>query len=262
MANDKKTAEDKKGFHLSPVTYTLIIGLMFFLFGFGVATVLNNINAQNDTEKTQEMLDNAVATVVAEMPSVQEFAAAAGSGEPAEPERYPIDADDDPYLGAEDAPILIVEFSDFKCGYCGRFVNDTLNPLIEKYGDQIRFVYRDFPILTDISYKAALASECAHDQDKFWEYHDLIFENQSALDENMLFDFADQLELNTELFQTCLNEEVHRDEVSADFQAARDIGASGTPTFLVNGKKLVGAQPLNVFSQLIDEELALLTEGE
>ncbi len=98
-----------------------------------------------------------------------------------------VSADDDPALGADDAPVTIIEFSDFQCPYCARFDVETLPQILSNYGDRVRFVYRDFPLTSmhDYALKAAEASECAHEQGKFWEYYDLLFKNQTALTQQL-----------------------------------------------------------------------------
>ena len=98
-----------------------------------------------------------------------------------------VSADDDPALGADDAPVTIIEFSDFQCPYCARFSTETLPQIIQNYGDRVRFVYRDFPLtnLHDYAVKAAEASECAHEQGKYWEYYELLFKNQTALTQQL-----------------------------------------------------------------------------
>ena len=172
--------------------------------------------------------------------------------------------DDDPFLGAADAPVKIVEFSDFQCGFCARFATQTLPLLNERYGDLIQFVYRDYPIFGDASVFAALATECANDQGKFWEYHNLIFENQAS-DEKLPLDlvtmtgWAERLELDVEEWNTCLESDDTFNEIVFDYQTGAGQGITGTPTFWVNGVKLVGAQPYEIFIQVIDE--ALVAEG-
>ncbi len=175
---------------------------------------------------------------------------------PGEGPRRDVSVDDDPAIGSVDAPIVIVEFSDFRCPYCGRFAMTTLEPLMAEYGDYIHFVYRDFAVLGPESVTAALASECADDQEAFWAYHDLLFANQQNLGRDAYIEFAQRLELDVETFTACLDDEIHRDEVQADTVAAQELGATGTPAFYINGRFVSGAQPLEVFARIIEEELA------
>lgn len=170
----------------------------------------------------------------------------------------PVSPDDDPALGSPDAPVLIVEFSDFQCFYCARFANETLGPILDTYGDSVRLVYRDFPLssIHPQAEKSAEAAQCAHQQGKFWEYHDLLFENQQALDIGSLKVYAQQLGLDSEAFDDCLDSGHFATEVEQDLTDGVNYGVTATPTFFVNGRLVRGAQPLSVFQALIDEELA------
>jgi len=168
--------------------------------------------------------------------------------------------DDDPFLGDEDAPLTIVEFSDFQCPFCGRFRDQTLDQIEEEYIDtgKVKFVYRDFPLssIHPFAQKAAEASECADDQDKFWEYHDVLFENQRSLDTGSLKKYAVDLGLDTSEFNTCLDSGKHADEVTKDLNDAQRAGGRGTPFFIVGSTPLSGAQPFSAFQAAIEAELA------
>lgn len=168
-----------------------------------------------------------------------------------------VSLDDDPSMGNPDAPVVVVEFSDFQCPYCGRFQQDTFKQIMDTYGDDILFVYRDFP-LSSIHPRAeasAEAAECADDQGAFWDYHDLLFANQTALDNDSLISYAEQLDLDVDTFTECLTSGEKADEVQADFNDGRSYGVTGTPTFFINGVRVVGAQPFASFEQVIDQEL-------
>ncbi|MAG18296.1 MAG: hypothetical protein CL944_02380 [Candidatus Diapherotrites archaeon] len=167
--------------------------------------------------------------------------------------------DDDEFEGNADAPITIVEFSDFECPFCGRFYTDTLGQLREKYVEtgKVKIIFRDFPLsFHPEATPAAEASECAADQGKFWEFHDLIFENQTTMSAASYKQWAADLGLDTEQFNSCVDDGTHAAEVRADFAAGQAAGVSGTPTFFINGQKVVGAQPFSVFEQIIEAELA------
>lgn len=176
-----------------------------------------------------------------------------------------VDVDDDMGLGNPDAPVQILEFSDFQCPYCRKFYNDTFAQLKENYIDKglVYFVYRDFPLeIHPDAQSAAEAAECAADQNKGWEMHDLIFEGQDALGSGTvdipvgsLKSYADQLDLETTTFNECLDSGQYADEVAADIQDALQYGVSATPTFFINGHILVGAQPYSTFSTMIDKLL-------
>lgn len=130
--------------------------------------------------------------------------------------------------------------------------------VLDKYEGEVRVVYRDFP-LTSIhadALPAALAAECAHEQGKFWEYHDLIFANQDQLDEVSLRGYAAQVGLDTASFDECLSSQKYLEEIQKDYSDGITYGVTATPSFFVNGMLVKGAQPLEVFSQVIDQELA------
>ena len=174
----------------------------------------------------------------------------------------PIDAsvDDDPSLGKEDAPVTIVEFSDFQCPFCGRFEKDTFGKIKEEYIDtgKVKLVFRDFPLTSIHPYaqKAAEASECADEQGKFWKYHDKLFENQEALTVDDLKKYADDLNLNNDKFEKCLDNGDMEKEVQNDIDDGTKYSVTGTPAFFINGVILEGAQPFENFKKIIDEELA------
>lgn len=170
--------------------------------------------------------------------------------------RFEIPIDDEPYLGPEDAPIVIVEFSDFNCGFCRRFHDETFNEIMDSYPDQIRFVYRDFPITSAESFVAAQAAQCAYEQGEFWEYHDLLFSGQMPLGIGAYETYATELGLDSEELLNCVDSERYAEEVSEDASFASNLGVTGTPTFFINGVPLVGAQPFSRFAQVIEQELA------
>ena len=174
-------------------------------------------------------------------------------------QRYDVPVDDDPALGAADAPITIIEFSDFECPYCTRFHQETFALLLENYGDQIRFVYRDFP-LTSIhleAFPAAEAANCAREQGEYWAYHDKLFTGgPQALGADNYIAYATELGLDLEQFQECVASRRYQEEVQADLDYALALGVQSTPTFFVNGIAVVGAQPYDVFAELIENELA------
>lgn len=204
---------------------------------------------------TREVMDDdepSVAATSRASPATQQIV-----GQPTVPAVVDVSVDDDPARGPEDAAVTIIEFSDFQCPYCGRFFQQTLPQLMAQYGDRIRFVYRDFPLdqIHPFARGAAIAAECADDQGKFWEYHDLLFSNQQALSGADLKSYADRLGLDTEAFAACVDDSRYNDEVNADLRDGLQAGVTGTPTFFINGRRVVGAQPLQTFQAIIDELL-------
>ena len=159
--------------------------------------------------------------------------------------------------GSAKAPVTIVEFSDFLCPFCKR-VQPTLGEIATRYGDKVRLVFRDFPIeqLHPGARKAAEAARCAGDQGKFWPYHDLLFEKASRGSADDLKAYARQAGLDGVTFESCLSSGKHAGAVQKDFDAGAQLGINGTPAFFVNGRAIVGAQPLEAFVQVIEDELS------
>jgi protein-disulfide isomerase len=177
----------------------------------------------------------------------------------AELPRYDVPvSEEDPSLGAADAPIVLIEFADFECPFCQRHAQQTHARLLAEYGDQIRFIYKDFPLssLHPNAYSAALAGQCAHEQGKFWEYHDLLFSGRLGLGREAYDAYAEEAGLDAAAFAACLDEDRYAEAVQADYDFALQLGVSSTPTFFVNGVAVVGAQDFALFAQIIDYELA------
>ena len=165
-----------------------------------------------------------------------------------------VSADDDPSWGPADATVTIIEFGDFQCPYCGQFATQTLPQIKQAYEGNIRFVFRDFP-LHENSGKAAEAADCASEQGKYWEYHDKLFSNQSALDVASLKSYASQLGLDTTAFDQCLDSNKYAQEVEKDEQDGGSYGVGGTPAFFINGELVSGALPFADFKAAIDAAL-------
>lgn len=161
-----------------------------------------------------------------------------------------------PSKGPDKAPVIIVEFSDFECPYCGR-AEQTIAEVVRAYPDKVRLVYRDFPLpMHPNAPKAAEAAHCAEDQGKYWEMHAKLFANQKALDVNSLKGYAKDLKLDQAKFDKCLDSGEKAKVVEEGHKAGGDLGVTGTPAFFVNGMLVSGAQPFEAFKSLIDEELA------
>jgi protein-disulfide isomerase len=175
-----------------------------------------------------------------------------------EPPRLQVENDGDPAKGPAAAPVTIVEFSDFQCPFCSR-VLPTLKKIEETYGDKVRIVFRDLPLLQlhPNAAKAAEAGQCANEQGKFWEMHDKMFANQQALAVADLKKYAAELGLKSEDFDQCLDSNKNEAEWKKDSEDAQKYGLSGTPGFFINGRMLDGARPYEMFAQIIDEELDL-----
>jgi protein-disulfide isomerase len=168
--------------------------------------------------------------------------------------------------GDATAPITIVEFSDFQCPFCRRAADQVLPQLVRDYVDtgKATLIYKHTAFLGLESSWAAVAAECAADQNRFWDFHNLLFsrqngENQGAFNKDKLLSFAKELDLDLAKFEPCLNNEQTLARVQADTQEGRQAGVTGTPTFFINGQKLAGAQSYDRFRAVID---SLLTTSQ
>lgn len=221
-----------------------LVGSIFPLKGGGVTALGNNAAAPQGQDP------NAAAPQAPAAPNPEEVLKSLDMG------HFPV-------KGQEDAPVTIVEFSDFECPFCGRFYADTLSQIVTEYIDtgKAKLYYRHYPLsFHPNATPLALASECANDQGKFWEMHDIIFEataagTSSTATADTMKQWAVDLGLNADTFNNCLDNKTHQDKVDEDFEAGGAVGVSGTPTFYINGKQLVGAQPFSAFKAIIDEEL-------
>jgi protein-disulfide isomerase len=170
-----------------------------------------------------------------------------------------VSAEDAPFKGPVNAPITIVEFSDFQCSYCKRVVH-ILDQVLERYPNKVKLAFRDFPIanIHPHAQKAAEAAHCAAEQGKFWEFHDLLFEQQDTIPTTNFAEQAKTLGLDAASFQTCIDSRKYQAKVEGNYAAGVKAGVSGTPAFFINGRLLSGAQPLEAFKAVIDEELERL----
>ena len=170
--------------------------------------------------------------------------------------RIEVKSEGHPELGPKNAPVTIVEFSDFQCPFCGR-AEPTLKQVREKYGDKVRLVYLDFPLgIHEHAMDGASAGRCAGEQGKFWPFHDQMFSDQSKLTPADLKADAKKLGLDGAKFDACFDKAKFKSEIESDMAQGKDLGVDGTPAFFINGRPLTGAQPFPKFESTIDEELA------
>ncbi len=166
-------------------------------------------------------------------------------------------------LGSQEARLSLVEYADFQCPFCGLFARNTKDDLIDKYVKTglVRLEYKHFPIVGEESLWAAHASECAAEQGRFWDYHDKLFksqagENKGAFSKSNLKAFAAEIGLQEDSFNTCMDSGKYLEAIKSDFDEGSRLGARATPTFFLNGNKIIeGAQPFQVFETAINNEL-------
>jgi protein-disulfide isomerase len=170
-------------------------------------------------------------------------------------------------IGQENAPVVMVEYSDFQCRFCGQFREESFPGIFENYIEtgKVLFIYRHYTILGPPSFRAAKASLCANEHGQFWPYHDYLFANQDesdsgAFSSSRLELFAEDIGLDVDSFRACLIDDRMDGQIDADFGAARDAGAESTPTFIINGKLIRGAQGYNVFVDEIEAALAAVDD--
>ncbi len=167
-----------------------------------------------------------------------------------------------PTLGETSAPVELVMWGDFQCPFCKRFEQQTLPELRRRYVDtgQVKFVWRDFEHYGEESHSAAVAAHCAGEQSKFWQYHDILYQEQRGINQGTfvranLQRYAAQLQLDAASFNVCLDSGSYDAVTAADFRAGRSQDVNGTPAFFINGDLVVGAQPTETFASLIDSKL-------
>jgi protein-disulfide isomerase len=171
--------------------------------------------------------------------------------------RYTVNTEGSPAIGPETAAVTMVEFSDFQCPFCAR-VGPTLTQIKEQYGDDVRIVFKHLPLSMHAKAPAAhAAAEAASRQDKFWEMHDKIFANQREMSPEKYVEYATELGLDVERFERDVASAEVKKRIDADTTEAARLGATGTPSFYVNGLFVSGAKPFEAFKEIIDEELAL-----
>lgn len=215
-----------------------------------------------------QVLENSGASAQTQEPASNGNAAA----QPPQPEKGIASVDGDPVLGNADAPVTIIEFSDYECPFCKRHFDETLPQLVKEYVDtgKVKIVYRDFPLSfhDPMATKEAVAANCAREQGgdkKYFEFHDEIFKrtisNGNGLNDEKIQTIAKDLGLNTSKFTSCLSNQAQADEVKKDLADAAKAGGTGTPTFIIgkstsngeiDGDLVVGAQPFAAFQAIID----------
>lgn len=224
----------------------LVVGLVLGSTGTVVAArIIGGSNTRGASGTTRTITTGSAPTEAGAVPSAA--AAEISVGE------------NDHVRGNPDARVLLVEYSDFECPFCQRH-HPTMQSILQKYGDQVAWVYKHFPLsFHPQAMPAALASECAAEQGKFWEFADAVFERQEDMKTRgaqFFNDLAGQLGLNSDQFKTCFDSQKYQAKVNADMAEGQANGATGTPATFVNGILISGAVPQAQLEQVIDRELA------
>jgi len=239
------------------------IAVATFFGGYSIGTL-----DDSNSSVTQEELKAIISEIEIKTTPIQKTQIPT---QPTAPQIFQVSLDDDPVKGNPNAPVTVVEYSDFQCPFCSRFFQETLPLIQENYIDtgKIKFVYKDLPLdsLHPNARAAHIAAECADEQGKFWEYHDALFEKQpqwgnlatSEL-QNTFTEFATDMGLQAASFESCMQSPNIADEVNKDILEAASFGATGTPTFFIGNEndgfiKIIGAQPFVVFQSVIDSQL-------
>lgn len=244
----------KISFRDTPINAYLVGALVIFAFLLGMLTnkviYLEKVTKGNTTTTT----------------TADAGAQVAQPTEPTPPPVVDVEVGNLPIKGDENAKVTIVEFSDFQCPFCKSFIDDTYQQLDEQYikTGKVKFAFRHYPltVIHPNAPKAAEAAECANEQDKFWEYHDVLFKNQetwspqsSTTFADSLTDYAGQVGLDTVQFRSCLDSGKYKQKVDDDLTAGQAIQVGGTPAFFINGKRVTGAVPFADLQKTIEEEL-------
>jgi len=245
----------------------MLVGFLALLISGGAGLAETGANDPGVLRQELDAVKTDLETIKKQLGEIQkQLASRPAAAAPAGP--VTMSVGDGPALGSADAPITIVEFSDYQCPFCKKHAVNTLGTLKTNYIDtgKVRYMFRDFPLDSIHPYarKASEAAHCAGDQAKFWNMHDVMFQNQGALMLDNLKGFARDMKLNVEIFNACLDEGKYAKRVETDVAAGSAVGITGTPGFFIGRTKpdgtmvatfLKGAQPAAAFSQVIDRLL-------
>ena len=259
LGNTEKISVKKSTFNGLVIGLIVIVGVAAFFAGSYTSTLNSNQVSQEDLEEMMAKLE--LKMLQNRLPSEQ-----------AKPP-VKISADDDPIIGNPDAPITIIEFSDFQCPFCARFHVQTLPSIYEEYIDQgkVKLVFRDFPIqsIHPNALAASVAAECANDQGKFKEMHDRLFDEQNEWNKletssalSLFSNYATEMQIKQDTFSSCITSGKYLDEIRKDLEDGRNYGVSGTPGFFIGNDEigyveLKGAQPFDSFKKVIDAQLGI-----
>ena len=259
LGNTEKISVKKSTFNGLVIGLIVIVGIAAFFAGSYTSTLNSNQVSQEDLEEMMAKLE--LKMLQNRLPSEQ-----------AKPP-IKISADDDPIIGNPDAPITIIEFSDFQCPFCARFYVQTFPSIYEEYIDQgkVKLVFRDFPIqsIHPNALAASVAAECANEQGKFKEMHDRLFDEQNEWNKletssalSLFNNYAAEIQIKQDTFSSCIASGKYLDEIRKDLEDGRNYGVSGTPGFFIGNDEigyveLKGAQPFDSFKKVIDAQLGI-----
>lgn len=257
--NSQTVSVKKSTFNGMIIGIIIVVGIAAFFAG----SYISGLNSNHVSEKE---LEDAIAKLELKLLQKQ-----LPTQQPNSPVK--ISVDNDPTIGDPNAPITIIEFSDFQCPFCARFYVQTLPLILDEYISEgkVKLVFRDFPIqsIHPNALPAAVAAECANDQGKFKEMHNVIFENQNQWNKQetvnalaLFSQYANEIQLDQETFDSCLTSGKHIEEIRNDLEDGRNYGVSGTPGFFIGNDEigyveLKGAQPFESFKKVIDAQLGI-----
>lgn len=272
MAKTKKTAKKATTQHISAsvkptkhntlliLTLVLVVFQLIVLFG-----ILFNFESKlNDSTEKLSIIESKVNAIDGFfVENVQGYNSGAGTAGAKVGTTTPTDIDivDEPTIGNVDAPVTIIEFSDYECPFCGKWHSESYENLKKDYIDTglVKLVFKDFPLsFHDRATPTAIAANCVQAQlgnELYFEYHNTLFSNQQVLTDSNLKSWAVELGVDANQFDTCVADPTMTTEVQEDFAEGASLGVSGTPSFFINGNLVVGAQPYSVIKQAIDAEL-------
>lgn len=249
------------------------VGVAAFFAGLSMPVLNQDPITMNDLDDAVRLLENKIDTLATDLQDLEDVMLTDPNAETAQ-EQIVITADDDPVLGSEDAPIVIIEFSDFQCPFCAKFHAETLPLIKENYIDtgKVKLVYRDFPIqnIHPNAMAAAVAAECADEQGMFWEYHDTLFESMSQWKDlsvdaaiSQFKAYASDMGTDRTLFDDCIDTGEYINEVAGDYTDGVAYGITGTPAFFLGNDQIgyhhmSGAKPYNEFQFVIEQLLSIV----
>lgn len=223
-------------------------GKMLFTFGLVAGIALSSVIGDMNLSAGNARANNDADTVDA--------GSGTGTGTAPAGKLAEVTEDDHVRGDLKKAKVVLVEYSDYECPFCGRH-HPTMQQVMDEYGDDVAWVYRHFPLsFHPQATPSALAAECAAEQDKFWEFSDELFANQDSLSDEYYAEVASKLKLNTSKFNDCYESKKYASEVTEDTSSGRTAGVSGTPATFINGQLVSGAVPFETLKQVIDAELA------